>query len=85
MKLSDDKFLENAIPKMMAAVKKMAADFGKNPADINFAYTVVDKKIEGDKATLKIKDANGNESEIKCVKEGGAWKFADMPKSKIQM
>jgi hypothetical protein len=40
--------------------------------------SIVECKIDGDKATVKFKGSDGKSGEIKMVKEDGKWKIADM-------
>lgn len=53
----------------------------ENKGSIPASVEIKDEKINGDKATLQAKDADGKWIEAKFVKEGNSWKydmFADM-------
>jgi hypothetical protein len=43
----------------------------------NIEVTILEKKISGDKGTVRIKDNRGSRIDIVVIKEDGFWKFAD--------
>jgi hypothetical protein len=63
------------------ANKAINDSLNENKGTIPASVETKDEKIEGDKATLQAKDADGKWIEAKFVKEGNDWKydmFADM-------
>lgn|GEM_PF-1791017 len=58
------------------AIDDMAERFGQK-ADLTLE--IIDIKVEGDKATVKIKDPSDKEQTMLLVKEDGCWKFGANP------
>ncbi len=64
--------------KMCSQQKKEVAERDKEREEIK-SSTITECKIEGDKATLKIKSGSKDE-EMRMVKEGNEWKLEGQPR-----
>ncbi|MDQ3819553.1 MAG: DUF4878 domain-containing protein [Acidobacteriota bacterium] len=85
-KAKDVQGIKNALSKKSLAMLEGFSQMGgkslddslkeSDPAKMSQTFEVQNEKINGDKATLDIKDENGKWQTVPFVKEDGQWKIA---------
>lgn len=73
---SEDEVKAMSFSEYMAAMLEKNAEKDPDSVDSMKGATIKDKKVEGDRCTLTVTQANGKEEEVTLVREGGKWYLA---------